>query len=79
MLIPPSQIILTQPSEEIDSDPHCFQNKGGDAWGGKAAQVLGAVKGKNFRHEKTKKKRGSYRGGEIDSNSVNSFKYTYND
>ena len=33
-----------------------------------------AVRGKDFRHEKTKKKRGSYRGGEISMGS-NSFKY----
>ena len=30
------------------------------------------VRGKDFRHEKTKKKRGSYRGGAIDVNAVNS-------
>ena len=35
-------------------------------WGFKAQQVLGAVRGRDFRHEKTKKKRGSYRGGAID-------------
>ena len=32
------------------------------------------VRGKDFRHEKTKKKRGSYRGGSITMDS-NSFKY----
>ena len=35
---------------------------------------LSQVRGKDFRHEKTKKKRGSYRGGLIDDN-VNSFKF----
>lgn len=30
--------------------------------------------GKSFRHEKTKKKRGSYRGGQIDT-TVNSIKF----
>jgi hypothetical protein len=29
----------------------------------------------DFRAEKTKKKRGTYRGGVIDSNAVNSFKF----
>ncbi len=28
------------------------------------------VRGKDFRHEKTKKKRGSYRGGTIDINAA---------
>ena len=44
-------------------------------WGFKAQQVLGQVRGKDFRHEKTKKKRGSYRGGLIDSNAVCSYKF----
>ena len=43
-------------------------------YGAKAEEVLGAVRGKNFRHEKTKKKRGSYRGGAIDF-GVNSIKF----
>ncbi len=43
-------------------------------WGQKANNVLKFTKGKSFRHEKTKKKRGSYRGGEI-STSVNSIKF----
>ncbi len=38
------------------------------------AGVSVQVRGKDFRHEKTKKKRGSYRGGAID-HSVNSFKF----
>ena len=32
-------------------------------WGQKANNVLRFTKGKSFRHEKTKKKRGSYVGG----------------
>ncbi|KAK9869038.1 hypothetical protein WJX84_005211 [Apatococcus fuscideae] len=47
---------------------------GEDGWGAKAQQVLGQVRGKDFRHEKTKKKRGTYKGGQIDF-KVNSFKY----
>lgn len=43
-------------------------------WGQKANDVLRFTKGKSFRHEKTKKKRGSYRGGAI-STSVNSIKF----
>jgi hypothetical protein len=48
---------------------------GSQGWGGTAAQHLGKVKGKDFRHEKTKKKRGSYRGGSIDVNQVASYKF----
>lgn len=33
------------------------------------------VRGKDFRHEKTKKKRGSYKGGLIEVGQVNSFKF----
>ncbi|KAK3137011.1 hypothetical protein QOZ80_5BG0446500 [Eleusine coracana subsp. coracana] len=42
--------------------------KGGaeTGYGAKAQEVLGQVRGRGFRHEKTKKKRGTYRGGQID-------------
>ena len=36
------------------------------------------VRGKDFRHEKTKKKRGGYRGGSLDS-AVRSQKFVYDD
>ena len=48
---------------------------GASGWGARAEAVLGAVRGKDFRHEKTKKKRGSYRGGLIDSGAVCSYKF----
>uniref|UniRef100_A0ABM0LUF8 Nucleolar and coiled-body phosphoprotein 1-like n=1 Tax=Saccoglossus kowalevskii TaxID=10224 RepID=A0ABM0LUF8_SACKO len=35
------------------------------SWGEKANKDLKNTRGKSFRHEKTKKKRGSYRGGSI--------------
>lgn len=41
--------------------------------------MLGAVRGKDFRHEKTKKKRGSYRGGLIDPNATFSHKFDSDD
>ncbi|RYG46062.1 hypothetical protein EON67_09955 [archaeon] len=47
---------------------------GAAGWGYKANEILSKVKGKDFRHEKTKKKRGTYRGGAIDMNAVNSIK-----
>jgi hypothetical protein len=51
---------------------------GQDGYGAKASSILMQVRGKDFRHEKTKKKRGSYRGGEITLAS-NSFKYADSD
>jgi hypothetical protein len=48
-------------------------------WGFKAQQVLGAVRGKDFRHEKTKKKRGSYKGGNIDPHATFSYKFESDD
>ena len=45
-----------------------------DTWGNKANKDLIVTQGKSFRHEKTKKKRGSYRGGQINV-GVNSVKF----
>ena len=36
-----------------------------------------SVRARGFRHEKTKKKRGGYRGGLIDDGQVNSIKWEY--
>ncbi|XP_042016622.1 nucleolar and coiled-body phosphoprotein 1-like isoform X2 [Salvia splendens] len=47
-------------------------------YGAKAQEVLGQVKGRGFRHEKTKRKRGSYRGGQMDLQS-HSVKFNYFD
>ena len=57
-----------------DVAPSDEKQFGEDGYGAKASKVLVAVRGKDFRHEKTKKKRGSYRGGTITLGS-NSFKY----
>jgi hypothetical protein len=60
-----------------------FESKFKDGWangevredyGAKASATLVAVRGKDFRHEKTKKKRGTYKGGPIDMQS-NSIKF----
>ena len=48
--------------------------KGFDTWGSKASKDLIVTQGKSFWHEKTKKKRGSYRGGQINV-GVNSIKF----
>eukprot|EP00511_Aplanochytrium_stocchinoi_P007554 CAMPEP_0204845952 /NCGR_PEP_ID=MMETSP1347-20130617/1609_1 /ASSEMBLY_ACC=CAM_ASM_000690 /TAXON_ID=215587 /ORGANISM="Aplanochytrium stocchinoi, Strain GSBS06" /LENGTH=270 /DNA_ID=CAMNT_0051986293 /DNA_START=115 /DNA_END=927 /DNA_ORIENTATION=- len=50
---------------------------GKDGWGAKASEILLKVRGRGFRHEKTKKKRGGYRGGLIDDNAVRSIKFNY--
>ena len=52
----------------------CLQSNARGAWGERASHDLINTQGKSFRHEKTKKKRGSYKGGPIDT-SVNSIKF----
>ena len=44
------------------------------SWGKRACEDFKNTSGKSFRHEKTKKKRGSYRGGSIGT-EVSSFKF----
>ena len=44
-----------------------------------AVRAVPQVRGKDFRHEKTKKKRGSYRGGLIESDMVASHKFESDD
>jgi nucleolin len=62
-------------SRIYDNSYNAFRDGMGDGdWGDKAASDFKTVKGKNFRHEKTKKKRGSYRGGKI-STGINSIKF----
>lgn len=51
-------------------------NPGADPFGMKAHQDLVVTRGKGFRTEKTKKKKGSYRGGAIDT-GVHSVKFNY--
>ena len=47
---------------------------GDGGWGATASAKLLTVQGKRFQHEKTKKKRGGYRGGTVDMGS-NSIKF----
>jgi len=51
-----------------------YWGKQGDEYGRAANKDLVIVKGKDFRHAKTKKKKGTYRGGAIDL-AVNSIKF----
>ncbi|KAA6377161.1 MAG: hypothetical protein EZS28_027311, partial [Streblomastix strix] len=48
-----------------------YEKKQGDDWGAIASQKLKPTRGKDFRSAKTKLKRGTYRGGEINQ-GVNS-------
>lgn len=66
-------------ADERLQDNSYWAKDGADVgYGAKAQEVLGQVKGRDFRHEKTKKKRGSYRGGQIDLHS-HSVKFNYED
>ena len=57
-----------------------YLQKGAEgSWGEKANKDLINTRGKSFRHEKTKKKRGSYRGGKIDSENSFSIKFDESD
>ena len=58
-------------SFSISADEGTF---GAGGWGAKASEKLLKTRGKSFRHEKTKKKRGTYRGGQI-SMATNSIKF----
>jgi len=66
-------------AEEITVDPrfdNSFEAKRGATgdWGEKAHKALSVTRGKGFRHEKNKKKKGHYTGGSI-SMAVNSIKF----
>jgi hypothetical protein len=52
---------------------------GTEGYGAKAQEKLGVTRGKGFRHEKTKAKRGSYRGGAIATDAVNSIRFQHSD
>jgi len=62
---------------EVDNSYEARFGEGG--YGHKASAVLAQVRGKDFRHEKTKRKRGTYRGGVIDTGSGTSFKFQNSD
>lgn len=68
-------------AEAVKVDPRLADNSyeakasvTGSNFGARANQVLKQVKGRDFRHEKTKKKRGTYSGGQIDM-GVNSVRF----
>ncbi|KAM7469171.1 hypothetical protein LguiA_007354 [Lonicera macranthoides] len=64
--------------EKLQDNSYWAKDGAEVGYGAKAQEILGQVRGRDFRHEKTKKKRGSYRGGQIDLNS-HSIKFNYSD
>ncbi|KAL9250499.1 Nucleolar and coiled-body phosphoprotein 1-like protein [Drosera capensis] len=64
--------------ERLQDNSYWAKDGADSGYGAKAQEILGQVKGRDFRHEKTKKKRGSYRGGLIDLQS-HSVKFNYSD
>ncbi|KAK1417095.1 hypothetical protein QVD17_26217 [Tagetes erecta] len=64
--------------EKLQDNSYWAKDGADVGYGAKAEEVLGQVRGRDFRHEKTKKKRGSYRGGQIDLQS-HSIKFNYSD
>ncbi|XP_071742116.1 uncharacterized protein [Rutidosis leptorrhynchoides] len=64
--------------EKLQDNSYWAKDGADIGYGAKAQEVLGQVRGRDFRHEKTKKKRGSYRGGQIDLQS-HSIKFDYSD
>ncbi|KAJ6992668.1 suppressor protein SRP40-like [Populus alba x Populus x berolinensis] len=64
--------------ERLKDNSYWAKDGAEDGYGAKAQDVLGQVRGRDFRHEKTKKKRGTYRGGQIDLQS-HSIKFNYSD
>ncbi|XP_021750892.1 nucleolar and coiled-body phosphoprotein 1-like [Chenopodium quinoa] len=64
--------------ERLQDNSYWAKDGADSGYGAKAQEVLGQVRGRDFRHEKTKKKRGSYRGGHIDLQS-HSVKFNYDD
>uniref|UniRef100_A0A7N1A936 Srp40 C-terminal domain-containing protein n=1 Tax=Kalanchoe fedtschenkoi TaxID=63787 RepID=A0A7N1A936_KALFE len=55
------EVVITD--ERLKDNSYWAKDGAESGYGAKAQEVLGQVRGKDFRHEKTKKKRGSYRGG----------------
>ncbi|TKY54512.1 Nucleolar and coiled-body phosphoprotein 1 [Spatholobus suberectus] len=64
--------------ERLQDNSYWAKDGAENGYGAKAAEILDQVRGRGFRHEKTKKKRGAYRGGQIDLQS-HSVKFNYSD
>lgn len=66
---------LAELSSQADPDSHLSNAYIPNAYAEKAYQDLSVTRGKGFTKEKNKKKRGSYRGGAIDTQGGKSFKF----
>nr|GEU34587.1 putative LIS1 homology motif, SRP40 [Tanacetum cinerariifolium] len=64
--------------EKLQDNSYWAKDGAEIGYGAKAQEVLGQVRGRDFRHEKTKKKCGTYTGGRIDLQS-HSVKLSYCD
>ena len=73
MRVDPGSIVIGK-AELADNSWQALREKG-HTYADKAQERLGPVKGKNFRKEMTKAKRGTYRGGAIDTQAVNSIRF----
>jgi hypothetical protein len=63
-------------NRDIEVDPRLTSNAfQGHDWGRKAHEDLIVTRGKGFTKEKNKKKKGSYRGGFIDTSAVGGIKF----
>ena len=57
--------LVLGPGGQQDDSPGLLQGAGTNDYGDRASRDLIVTRGAGFRKEKNKKKRGSYRGGEI--------------
>ncbi|XP_018850591.2 nucleolar and coiled-body phosphoprotein 1-like isoform X1 [Juglans regia] len=70
------EVVFTD--ERLKDNSYWAKDGAESGYGAKAQEILGQVRGRDFRHEKTKKKRGTYRGGQIDLQS-HSIRFNYSD
>lgn len=74
----PQNVPFSRVPRDITVDDKFKSNRFEDnahGWGARAHDDLIVTKGKGFTKEKNKKKRGSYRGGAIDTNARNGIKF----
>jgi len=70
----PFQRVKPELSKQLPTKMFASQRNANSEWAEKADATLKQVKGRGFRHEKTKKKRGTYRGGALEM-GVKSIKF----
>lgn len=70
---------VTFAKEELKSNRFLDKSGSAGSYGEKAFYELNSAKGRDFKHEKNKKKKGTYKGGRIDTTSVCSVKFDDSD